>query len=153
LADAGGSSNIETLFTKGFYAPSAMRRNGNNRRLRRETRQDRANAITVEEIQRVRNGVFEVTFLNENGQQRSHTLIPREVYSTSPDMRYRGNEGHVGKYLRALAMANDDAREQLREGIDSRRREVSNELSEVRDRLGRLETAQNNLTQSEEDLF
>lgn len=92
-------------------------------------RQDRAEDITVLDTRRISEDVWEMDCINDRGESREEmTLIPSDIYENTKDSRYRGPQGVVGKYLRALAQEDEDAREALQEAIRQRRDEVQSEI-------------------------
>jgi len=83
--------------------------------------------------------VYEVDLINEDGERRENiTIIPRILFENTKDVQHRHEAGVVGKYSRALALANDDAREALLAGIREKREEIAEEMSTLRSKDSRL---------------
>jgi len=112
------------------------------------TRQERAEQTEILDV-RVIDGetfelpdehdVFEVDLINERGQLRENvTIVPSILYESTHDVRYRHEFGIVGKYTRALAHANENALEQLQDGITAARREIHERQGELRRKDSRL---------------
>jgi hypothetical protein len=87
-----------------------------------------------------------VDLLNEAGNRRENvTIIPSRIYSPSKDMQHRGPKGVVGKYIRALAMESDEAREQLITAIRERRDRIQGEIADLKEEDSNLLHAQADL--------
>lgn len=111
-------------------------------------RQERAEQITITEIRRISDEVWEVDCINESGEVRENlTIIPSRIYSPSKDMQHRGPKGVVGKYIRALAMEDDEAHDQLRTAIEERRDRIQGEIQDLKEEEANLLHAQADLDQ------
>jgi hypothetical protein len=83
--------------------------------------------------------VYEVDLTNEEGESRENVvIIPRVLFENTKDVQYRHEEGIVGKYSRALALENEQAREELLAGISDKRETLQSELTEFREKDSRL---------------
>lgn len=83
--------------------------------------------------------VYELDLINDRGETRENvTIIPRVLFENTKDVQHRHDDGIVGKYSRALAMENDQAEEALLAGIEDRRDEIQEEMSELRSADSRL---------------
>lgn len=112
------------------------------------TRQKRAEEVELTDVRRISETVWEVDLINDQGQRRENvTIVPSDLYSPTKDMQYRGPRGIVDKYIRALAMENDDARQQLITAIQKRRNEVQEEISHLREKDSNLLQAQADIEQ------
>lgn len=106
-------------------------------------RQERAEQVTLLDVRRISDEVWEVDLVNDRGESRENvTIIPNRIYSPSKDMQHRGKNGHVGKYIRALALENEDAREQLENAIEERRNRIQEEISSLKEKDSNLLHAQ-----------
>ena len=113
-----------------------------------ETRQERAEQTTILDVRTISGDsfavadeytVYEVDLINESGERRENiTIIPRILFENTKDVQHRHESGVVGKYSRALALANDDAREALLAGIREKREEIAEEMSTLRSKDSRL---------------
>jgi hypothetical protein len=103
------------------------------------TRQDRAEALSNVRIYELREGVFALHCENENGEPRKRILKPDELYSSSPDMKYRPHV--VGKYMRRLAMENEEARSLLYSGIRKKETEYAERADDAREKANSLNNA------------
>jgi len=111
-----------------------------------DARQERAEQVTIVESRRVTDKVWEVDLINDNGDMRENvTIIPSRIYSPSKDMQHRGPKGIVGKYIRALAMEDEDAHEQLMDGIRERRERIQGEIRDLKEEESNLLHAQADL--------
>jgi len=113
-----------------------------------ETRQDRAEECTIIDI-RVIDGeqfnisadttVYEVDLVNERGLTRENlTIIPRILFESTKDVQHRHEYGIVGKYSRALADESEQAEQELVRGIKERRANISSQITDLREKDGRL---------------
>lgn len=83
--------------------------------------------------------VYELDLENERGETRENVVvIPKVLYENTNDVRYRHSAGIVGKYTRALAMENEQAATELREGIDKRRKEIQENIKQLKEKDSRL---------------
>lgn len=113
-----------------------------------DDRQTRAEQITIQEKRRISDDVWEIDVINDRGEKRENiTIVPGDIYSPTKDMQHRGPSGVVGKYLRALAMADDDAQEKLLDAIRRRRDSVQEEMSHLRKEDANLLHAQSDLSE------
>ncbi len=103
------------------------------------TRQQRAEQLSNVEVYELRNGVYALHCENEDGEPRKRILEPGEMYSSSPDMKYRPHV--IGKYMRRLAMENVDARNALRKAARERMREYDTRANEAFKKANRLSTS------------
>lgn len=109
-------------------------------------RQERAENITILESRRISEEVWEVDVINEDGHERENlTIIPNRIYSPTKDMQHRGPKGIVGKYIRALAMHDDEARSKLTTAIKERRERIQGEISDLKEEESNLLHAQADL--------
>jgi len=102
----------------------------------------RAEQIEVTDIRRIDGTafvddmptVYEVDFVNDRGETRENlTIIPGVLYEATHDVRFRHNQGVVGKYTIALANADDEARQDLVGAINKRRSQFTDEIDELVD--------------------
>lgn len=100
-----------------------------------QKRTERANRITVEEAEEVRPGVWVMQCINDRDAERTISLVPEKVFSSSEDMMYRSGDGYVGKYLIALSKENEKARKQLKDGLGERRAQMSRRVNELEDEI------------------
>lgn len=111
-----------------------------------EDRQDRAEQVTLTDVRRISNEVWEVDLINDRGEERENvTIIPSRIYSPSKDVQHRGPKGVVGKYIRALALESDEAREQLLDAISERRERIQEEIRALKEEDSNLLHAQADL--------
>ena len=117
-----------------------------------QSRQDRSEQIQVDHIEQLDYDSYLMRCKNEKGETRSITLSPATRMSSSPDMKHRSGNGHVGKYLRALASEDPVAKAKLVSAIEhdlsQTREEISDLLDEVKElqqKGGRLMEAQQSL--------
>lgn len=111
-----------------------------------DQRQERAEQVTLTDVRRISEEVWEVDLINEAGKVRENvTIIPSRIYSPTKDMQHRGPKGVVGKYIRALAMENDEAREQLLGAIRERRNRIQGEIRDLKEEESNLLHAQADL--------
>lgn len=111
-----------------------------------DSRQERAEQVTLLDVRRISDEVWEVDLLNEAGNRRENvTIIPSRIYSPSKDMQHRGPKGIVGKYIRALAIANDEAHDQLLDAIRERRNRIQGEIRDLKEEHSNLLHAQADL--------
>lgn len=113
-----------------------------------ESRQERAEQTEIEDVRTISGEqfgvpddttVFEVDLTNERGVPRSNVvIIPRILFENTKDVQHRHSEGIVGKYSRALAMENDDARDELLAGISDKRDTIQSKMSDLRETESRL---------------
>lgn len=111
-----------------------------------QTRQERAEEISFEDIRRISQGdgptVYEVDAVNEEGYLRENlTLIPGIRYEATKDVRYRHDEGVIGKYTRALIREDETAREELLAFIEEERDELQEKITELSEKDTRLMVA------------
>lgn len=110
------------------------------------TRQERAEQIKLTDVRRISETIWEVDAINEDGESRENlTIIPERIYSPTKDMQHRGPKGVVGKYIRALALEDAEARDQLNAAIRERRDRIRAEISDLQEELGNLTSAQQEL--------
>lgn len=112
------------------------------------TRHERAEETTIHDVREIdpdwfdRMGdgtVYELDLSNEDGERRENvTVIPRILFESTKDVQHRHEFGIVGKYSRALAMENDQAREELLAGIEEKRDEVQDDIRELKEKDSRL---------------
>jgi hypothetical protein len=110
-----------------------------------DSRVQKAQRIEVQEVFEPREGVYVGDFVNERGEERQRVLIPSKVFSDSPDMIYRANEGVCGKYLLAAARENDDIRADLALALEERQSKVEEEIQEAEERLQQASEQSNNI--------
>lgn len=108
-----------------------------------QTRQDRAEEISFEDIRRIPQGdgptVYEVDAVNESGELRENlTLIPGIRYEATKDVRYRHSSGVIGKYTRRLCQVDDTAREELLVFLEEERAELQEKITELSEKDTRL---------------
>jgi len=103
------------------------------------TRQQRAEQLSNVEVYELRDGVYALHCENEDGEPRKRILEPGEMYSSSPDMKYRPHV--IGKYMRRLAMENADARETLRKAARERIQEYDTRANDAREKADSLNTS------------
>lgn len=112
------------------------------------TRQERAEQTDILEVRTIdgegfgvqpETTVYEVDLVNEEGETRENVvIIPRILFENTKDVQYRHEAGIVGKYTRALAMENEQAREELLLGIDLKRDEIRREIQTLKEKDSRL---------------
>jgi len=100
------------------------------------TRQQRAEQLTNVRVYELRDGVFALHCENEDGESRKRVLEPGEMYSSSPDMKYRPHV--IGKYMRRLAMENEKARKLLEDGARERIQEYDSRANDAREKANTL---------------
>lgn len=110
-----------------------------------DSRVQKAQRIEVQEVFEPREGVYVGDFVNERGEERQRVLIPSKLFSDSPDMIYRANEGIIGKYLIAAARENEAVRADLALALEERQSEVEEELQEAEERLQQASEQSNNI--------
>lgn len=110
-----------------------------------DSRVQKARRIDVQEVFEPREGVYVVDFINENGEQRQRVLIPSKVFSDSPDMIYRAQDGVVGKYLLAAAREHDGIRADLALALEDRQEELDEEIQEAREQVEEAAQEFNNI--------
>lgn len=111
-----------------------------------DERQERAEQVTLTDVRRISEEVWEVDLINDRGEVRENvTIIPSRIYSPTKDVRWRGPKGVVGKYIRALALENDDAHEQLLDAIEERRERIQGEIQDLKNEEANLLHAQADL--------
>lgn len=109
-------------------------------------RQERAEQIRITDVRRISDEVWEIDCLNDDGEVRENmTIIPSQIYSPTKDMQHRGPNGVVGKYIRALAMENFEAREKLLDAIEERTESIEKEIRQLKGEVGRLKQAESDL--------
>lgn len=111
------------------------------------TRQERAEQTTIEDI-RIIDGdefgvedatVYELDLINESGERRENvTVIPSILFESTKDVQHRHEYGIVGKYTRALAMENDEAREEVLTAIRQKRDSVQEDIRDLKEKDSRL---------------
>lgn len=102
--------------------------------------------MTLTDVRRISEEVWEVDLINDRGEVRENvTIIPSRIYSPTKDVRWRGPKGVVGKYIRALALENDDAHEQLLDAIEERRERIQGEIQDLKNEEANLLHAQADL--------
>jgi len=110
------------------------------------TRQERAENVTILDSRRISEDVWEIDVTNESGHTRENlTIIPGRIYSPTKDMQHRGPKGIVGKYIRALAMIDQEAYDQLLSAIRDRRDRIQGEISDLKEEEANLMQAQADL--------
>jgi len=83
--------------------------------------------------------VYELDLINDNGEKRENvTVIPSILFESTKDVQHRHEYGIVGKYTRALAMENDDAREEVLEAIRQKRESVQEDIRSLKEKDSRL---------------
>lgn len=106
------------------------------------SRHERAKNITILDTRRISDEVWEIDVINDAGEERENiTIIPSRIYSPTKDMQHRGPKGVVGKYIQALAMENDEAKEQLALAIEERIERIDNEISDLKEEKRNLHSA------------
>lgn len=113
-----------------------------------ESRQKRAEQTTILDVRTISGDafdvsdeytVYEVDLINESGERRENvTIIPRILFENTKDVQHRHDAGVIGKYARALALEDEDAREALLAGIREKREEIAEEMSTLREKDSRL---------------
>lgn len=107
-----------------------------------ESRQDRAEDVSIEDVRVIDTGeqaVYEMDLTNEEGERRENvTVIPSILFESTKDVEHRHDKGIVGKYSRALAMENADARAELLDAIEEKREEIQAEMRELQEKDSRL---------------
>lgn len=113
-----------------------------------ELRQERAEATTIHDVRTISGEafgvpedttVYEVDLTNEDGESRENlVIIPSILFENTKDVQHRHDAGVVGKYSRALAMENDQAKEELLNGIRSKRDQIAEELRSLQEKDSRL---------------
>lgn len=111
-----------------------------------QSRQERAEEISFHAVREISNGdgptVFEVDATNERGELRENlTLIPGIRYEATKDVRYRHDEGVIGKYTRRLCQVDEQAREELLDFIEEEREELQEKITELSEKDTRLMVA------------
>ena len=111
------------------------------------SRQRRAEDTTITDV-RIIDGnefgvedatVYELDLINDNGEKRENvTVIPSILFESTKDVQHRHDYGIVGKYTRALAMENDDAREEVLEAIRQKRESVQEDIRSLKEKDSRL---------------
>ena len=110
------------------------------------TRQERAEQTDVTDIRTIDGEqfgadvtVFEIDVVNEQGEVRENITIVSEIlFENTKDVQHRHEAGIVGKYSRALAMEDDEARDLLLEGIRAKRDETQDEIRRLQEKDSRL---------------
>lgn len=100
------------------------------------TRQERAEQLSNVRVYELRDGVFALHCENEDGEPRKRILEPAEMYSSSPDMKYRKEV--IGKYMRRLAMENEKARQLLEDGARERIQDFDSRANDAREKANTL---------------
>lgn len=113
-----------------------------------ESRQKRAEQTTLTDIRTIAGDsfgvpdeytVYEVDLINDSGEERENVvIIPRILFENTKDVQYRHESGIVGKYSRALAMENDEAKEALLTGIEEKRDALQSEIRDLKETDARL---------------
>lgn len=113
-----------------------------------ESRMRRAEQCTVLDVREIgadgfdvsdETTVYEVDVVNEDGQLRENvTIIPRILFESTKDVQYRHEYGIVGKYSLALAQENEQAKEELRAGIEEKRSSVQGQIDRLKQKQARL---------------
>jgi len=102
----------------------------------------RAEQIEVTDIRRIDGTafvddmptVYEVDFVNDRGETRENlTIIPGILYEATHDVRFRHEQGVVGKYTIALANADTQAKRELVAAINTRRSSFTDEIDQLVD--------------------
>jgi hypothetical protein len=110
------------------------------------SRQKRAEETTVTDIREIDGEafgtdvtVYEVDVVNESGEERENiTIVPEILFENTKDVQHRHEAGIVGKYTLALCQESDKAREQLIDGIKTKRESVQSEIEELKEKDSRL---------------
>lgn len=100
-----------------------------------DSRVQKARRIDVQEVYEPREGIYVVDFVNEQGEERQRVLIPSKIFSDSPDMIYRSNDGVVGKYLLAAARENEAIRADLALALEERQEDLDEQIQEAREQV------------------
>lgn len=111
------------------------------------TRQERAEQCVIQDVRTIDGDefgvddatVYEVDLLNENGESRENvTIIPNILFENTKDVQHRHEKGIVGKYSRALALENEQARDELLSAIREKRSAVQDDILELQEKDSRL---------------
>lgn len=112
------------------------------------TRQERAEAVTLEDVRTIDGDefgvspevtVYELDLRNEDGALRQNvTVIPSILFESTKDVQHRHEYGIVGKYTRALALQNEQARQEVLDAIEQKRESVQEEISTLSEKDSRL---------------
>jgi len=110
------------------------------------TRQERAEQTSVTDIRTIDGDgfgsdvtVYEIDVVNEEGEIRENiTIVPEILFENTKDVQHRHEAGIVGKYSRALAMEDDEARDLLIQGIRAKREETQEEIARLKAKDSRL---------------
>jgi len=110
------------------------------------TRQERAEQTSVTDIRTIDGAgfgadvtVYEIDVVNEEGEVRENiTIVPEILFENTKDVQHRHEAGIVGKYSRALAMEDSEARELLIQGIRAKREETQEEIARLKAKDSRL---------------
>lgn len=110
------------------------------------TRQQRAEQTQITDIRTIDGEnfnadvtVYEVDLVNERGEVRENvTIVPEILFENTKDVQHRHESGIVGKYTRALAMADDEACDLLFQGIRRKRDELQDEIVRLKEKDSRL---------------
>ena len=111
------------------------------------SRQDRAEQTTIEDI-RIIDGnefgvedatVYELDLINDSGERRENvTVIPSILFESTKDVQHRHDYGIVGKYTRALALENEEARQETLEAIRQKRDSIQEDIRDLKEKDSRL---------------
>ena len=111
------------------------------------TRQERAEQTTIEDV-RIIDGdefgvadatVYEIDVRNERDELRENvTIIPSILFESTKDVQHRHEFGIVGKYTRALALENDEVREEVLDAIRQKRESVQDDIRRLKEKDSRL---------------
>lgn len=112
-----------------------------------ESRQDRAERCVLQDV-RIIDGsefgvsdgtVYELDLINESGERRENiTVIPSILFESTKDVQHRHEYGIVGKYTRALALQNEDARQDVLDAIESKRETIQEDIDSLKEKDARL---------------
>jgi hypothetical protein len=112
-----------------------------------EIRQDKAEDIEITDIREVDGAafgagdytVYEIDAVNESGETRENrVVIPRILFENTKDVQYRHEQGIIGKYTLALCQESEEAMGALQKGIEEKRNEIEEEITELREKDSRL---------------
>jgi len=110
------------------------------------TRQQRAEQTQITDIRTIDGEpfgadvtVYEVDLVNERGEVRENvTIVPEILFENTKDVQHRHDAGIVGKYTRALVMADDEAHDLLLQGIRQKRDNIRDKISRLKEKEARL---------------
>jgi hypothetical protein len=110
------------------------------------TRQERAEQIQITDIREIEGDtfgadvtVYEIDAVNEDGETRENvTIVPEMLFENTKDVQHRHEYGIVGKYSRALALEDEQAKELLLGGIRNKRDSVLEQVRSLKEKDSRL---------------